>query len=60
MSLVLSWGRWGGFYIYRGYTKRICLGWVALTFVPEEFEDLCERLRKEGNLLRLARERMEE
>jgi hypothetical protein len=30
-TLALSWGTYGGFYICRW---RICLGWVALTFLP--------------------------
>jgi len=36
-TLALSWGRYGGFYITRG---RICLGWVALTHVTVEIDDL--------------------
>lgn len=39
MSIVFSVGRWGGLYYSGGYLKRICLGWVALTFIPEDFDD---------------------
>lgn len=48
MSVVLSCGKWGGFYLHRGYTTLLCMGFVALTFVPEEFEDLCDRLMQKG------------
>lgn len=42
-TLALSWGPWGGVYVYRGYCKRICLGWAALTYCPNvEFDDLME------------------
>lgn len=37
-TLALSWGPYGGFYLHR---HRVCLGWVALTLVPNvEVEDL--------------------
>ena len=42
-TVALSVGPWGGFYVYTGYLKRICLGWLALTFVPDvELDDLME------------------
>jgi hypothetical protein len=36
-TLALSWGRYGGFYLH---PRRICLGWVAGTYVPVEIDDL--------------------
>jgi hypothetical protein len=36
-TLTLSWGAWGGFYLCR---HRVCLGWVAITYVPVEVEEL--------------------
>lgn len=37
-TLALSWGPYGGFYLHR---RRVCLGWVALTYCPRvEIEDL--------------------
>jgi len=30
-TLALSWGACGGFYVHR---HRVCVGWVAITFVP--------------------------
>lgn len=41
-TIAISWGRWSGFYRYRGFSWRICLGWVALTYVPVEIDDLME------------------
>jgi hypothetical protein len=39
-TLALSWGRYGGFYLHR---HCICLGWVALTYVPQvEIDALLE------------------
>ena len=49
MTIVLSFGRWGGIYTDFGYTWRICLGWVALTLMPFDIDDvlgaLCPRAR---------------
>ena len=39
-TIALSWGKWGGFYFERGWMWRLCLGWVALTFLPMEIDDL--------------------
>lgn len=47
MMLILSIGRWGGIYWFSGYTKRLYLGWIALTFVPQDdsfFRDALEDL----------------
>ncbi len=43
MSLIFSVGQWGGFYWHRGYSIRLVLGWLAVTFVPEDIDDLLER-----------------
>ena len=49
MSIILSLGRWGGVYVhYRGYTRRICLGWLAITFVPEDINVVLNRLIQRG------------
>jgi len=39
-TLALSWGAWGGFYVSRGNAWRICLGWLALTYLPFEIDDV--------------------
>jgi hypothetical protein len=36
-TLALSWGRYGGFYLHR---YRLCLGWVALTFLPIDLDEI--------------------
>ena len=47
MSIILSFGKFSGFYIHHKpagfffrYSFRICLGWVALTFMPVDFYEL--------------------
>lgn len=40
MSLIISIGRYGGFYLLNGYTKRICLGWLAITLVFADIDDI--------------------
>lgn len=40
MTIILSIGRWGGVYVAWGWSKRFCLGWVALTFLPCDIDDL--------------------
>jgi hypothetical protein len=34
--LIISIGKWGGVYFFRGWSKRLCLGWVAFTFIPQD------------------------
>jgi len=41
-NISVSWGGYGGFYIHIGFAKRICLGWVAVSFMPLEIDDLIE------------------
>lgn len=43
MSISLSIGRWGGFYLHRGYTVRLCLGWVAFTWYPFDLDDYFQK-----------------
>ena len=38
-TIAFSWGPWGGFYLHR---HRVCLGWLALTYVAVEIDDLME------------------
>lgn len=40
MTVMLSFGRYGGFYWIRGY--RICFGWVALSWFPYDVDDILE------------------
>lgn len=47
-TLALSWGPWGGFYIYNGYCWRLSLGWVALTYLPVEIDDLMAAMKDDG------------
>lgn len=42
MTLSFTIGPWGGFYIHNGYTLRLCLGWLALTILPVDFDCLLE------------------
>lgn len=39
-SFVVSYGVYGGFYIHWRYTKRICLGWVAITVIPDDIDNI--------------------
>lgn len=35
MSFIISIDKtYGGFYIFNGFTKRICLGYISFTFIP--------------------------
>ena len=43
-SLVISYGKYGGVYFRRSYTTRLCLGWIAITYIPDDIDDLFERL----------------
>jgi hypothetical protein len=37
---MFSIGKYGGFYIHWKYTKRLCLGWVAVTFIPIDIDEI--------------------
>lgn len=40
MFIALSFDKqYGGFYISRGWSWRVCLGWVAITVMPMRFDD---------------------
>jgi len=38
MTFMLSFGKWGGIYWRNGWAKRLCLGWIALTFWPNDLD----------------------
>jgi len=42
MTICLSFGRYGGFYVHRGHTWRVCLGWVALTILWADIDDVLD------------------
>ena len=51
-SIILSVGAYGGFYIIRRDTfKRICIGYLALTFIVPEFDEIINKLIERGYLL---------
>lgn len=44
-TLAVSWGGWGGFYVNVRHPRtavRLCLGWVALTYVGIELDALMD------------------
>jgi len=48
-SITISFGKYGGFYNFSGYGKRICLGWLAITYYPEDIDEILKRLTKTPN-----------
>jgi len=39
MTIIFSFGPWGGFYKHLSKIAwRICLGWMAITIIPEDFD----------------------
>jgi hypothetical protein len=50
MSLVFSIGRWGGIYFHLGYTGRVCLGFVAITWFPVDIDLLLEKAANKNDL----------
>ena len=46
LSVILSFGRWGGVYVYGGFGIRVCLGWIALTILPVDIDDIIEAAAK--------------
>ena len=41
-TLAFTWGKWGGFYKVggKGWGGRVCIGWLAITYVRDEFASL--------------------
>ena len=46
MSVIFSLGSYGGFYAYWGYSKRFCLGWISITFLPRDIDEIFDEFRK--------------
>ena len=44
-GIIISIGKWGGIYIARGWMWRFALGFVAITFVPRDGDDIIELAR---------------
>jgi len=42
MCIVISIGKWGGVYFYKGYGIRICLGWIAITILPTDGDNVLD------------------
>lgn len=40
MCLMISVGTWGGIYAHWGWSKRVCLGWVAITWLPVDGDEV--------------------
>jgi hypothetical protein len=49
-SIVISFGEYGGFYIHWGWTKRVCLGWMALTYWPIDADVLMSNAVEQNKL----------
>lgn len=43
MAIIISTGKWGGIYWYHGFGLRLCLGWVAITFLPVDGDVILEQ-----------------
>lgn len=42
MGIMISIGKWGGIYAYKGFGLRLCLGWVAITIFPRDGDQILE------------------
>ncbi len=45
-ALIISTGKWGGVYWNTGFGIRICLGWIAFTFLPIDGDDILDAAAK--------------
>jgi hypothetical protein len=46
MTIVCNIGAYGGFSIHRGNTTRLCLGWLAITVIPVDLDNVLSRLAR--------------
>lgn len=49
MCIVISIGKWGGVYGYHDFGWRLCLGWVAITFLPVDGDFILEQAAEQIN-----------
>lgn len=42
MTFMVNFGPWGGLYFRKAFSARVCLGYVAFTFVPMDVDILLE------------------
>jgi len=41
VGIMISVGKWGGLYVsFKGWSKRICLGFVAITLFPTDGDEI--------------------
>ena len=40
MAIIISIGKWGGIWAYKGWGLRICLGFVAITILPTDGDNI--------------------
>ena len=40
--IMISVGSWGGFYFYHDFSWRLCLGWIAITFLPIDGDEILD------------------
>ena len=45
-TINITVGNYGGFYFVNSYTKRICLGFIALTYYPFDMDELLQEFFK--------------
>ncbi len=43
-SITIHWGKSGGIYYSSGYFKKLCLGRLAITYVPEDFDEVVKKM----------------
>ena len=48
IGIMISVGSWGGVYYAGGWSKRLCLGWVAVTFFPVDGDVIIDAASRFG------------
>jgi len=51
LGVIISVGRWGGIYIKMAWAWRVCLGWIAITVIPRDGDDLLAAAAEYGKLM---------
>jgi len=51
VCIVISIGKWGGVWVYKGYGWRLCLGWIAFTFLPTDGDNILLLASKASDIL---------
>lgn len=56
LTILISIGAWGGIYAYFKWSWRVCLGWIAITILPVDGDQILDAVSKGVEIERVKAE----